>query len=157
MPDFRFLDDSDAQRQLGIDRITLEELIRTGRLKAVSRSGENIYFFRAAEIARVRAELYPDDDNSSIETDKETVTTPPDQNTSEGTRPKKQRDPAMRVHQRLTADLKWYDISDDDIAAWLAELRPDSYDRQESNARYIISRMQQIIDMIEEGRNRSSP
>jgi hypothetical protein len=71
-----------------------------------------------------------------------------------GKKAAKKQDPALRVHQRLQADLKWYDISDEDLRIWFSQLRSDGYDRNEANARYVIQRMEQIIAMIQEGRAR---
>ena len=55
----------------------------------------------------------------------------------------------MRVHLRLQADLKWFDLSDDDIAAWFRELRPDGYARQRSNILEVMRKLQQIVDLID--------
>jgi hypothetical protein len=55
----------------------------------------------------------------------------------------------MRVHLRLQADLKWFDIGESDIAAWFRELRPDSYSRQRSNILEVMRKLQQIVDLID--------
>ncbi len=55
----------------------------------------------------------------------------------------------MRVHLRLQADLKWFDISDDDIEAWFGELRPDGYQRQRSNIVDVMRKLQRMIDLID--------
>lgn len=60
----------------------------------------------------------------------------------------------MRVHVRLTADLKWYDISDADLQAWFDQLHPETYARRRANAVFIMQRMQQIIDLIDAGQAR---
>ncbi len=153
---FRFLDDTDAQRQLGVDRLTFEELLRSGRLRPVSSSGEKTHFFRAADVARLRGELHPeseaeDADSTAQPTDGSLLVTP----AAPPAPAKKGHDPAMRVHLRLTADLKWYDISDDDVRAWFDQLRPDAYERQRANASFVISRMRRIIALIDEGEARA--
>ena len=51
---------------------------------------------------------------------------------------------------RLQADLKWFDISDDDIATWFRELRPEGYQRQRSNIVEVIRKLQHMVDLIDE-------
>ncbi len=131
---FAFIDDSEALRRLGIDRKTLEQFIREKRLRAYGGVGKDA-FFKASEVDALYAELHP-----AAETP-ETEETPAEA--------KKRHDPAMRVHLRLQADLKWFDISDDDIAAWFRELRPDGYQRQRSNIVEVMRKLQRIVDLID--------
>lgn len=149
---FRFLDDVDTQKLLDVDRVTFVELLRSGRLRPVSSQG-SIQFFRAGDVAKLRAELHPE---PSAPTDE----TPPEPTpTAEGTpraKKTKAQDPAMRVHQRLTADLKWYDISDDDLRAWVAQLDPEGYSRRRTHATFLIERMQHIIALLDENEARLS-
>ncbi len=140
----RFINDKDAQNILGVDRITLEKLIKAGSLKAVSTNGENNHFFRTADVEKLRETLpiqqsnQPAPENSSLP------------------RGKKQRPPAMKVHIRLQADLKWFDVSDDDIQAWFQQLSPNSYALNKKNLRAHMARMQKIISIIEEGETQLS-
>jgi hypothetical protein len=162
MSNFRFLDDTDAQRQLGVDRLTFEELLRTKRLRPVSGMG-TIQFFRVTDIARLRAELEQEAEERVVETAPRglppqnpptQVGNPPAPPTDEArptTKPKKAQDPAMRVHVRLTADLKWYDISDADLQAWFDQLHPETYARRRANALFVMQRMQQIVALIDAG------
>lgn len=131
---FAFIDDSEALRRLGIDRKTLEQFIREKRLRAYGGVGKDA-FFKAGEVDALYAELHPATDAP------ETEETPAEA--------KKRHDPAMRVHLRLQADLKWFDISDDDIAAWFRELRPDGYQRQRSNIVEVMRKLQRMVDLID--------
>lgn len=152
---FRFIDEVDAQRQLGVDRLTFEELVRAKRLRAVTPG-----FFRIGDVARLRDELHPEmaaeeavaaaqpTDGSELATSATATTDAPP------IKKKKGHEPPMRVHLRLTADLKWYDISDADLRAWFDQMRPDAYDRQRANVRYIIERMEQILALIDAGEAR---
>lgn len=207
MTSFRFLDDVDAQRQLGVDRLTFEELLHTKRLRPVSRQG-TLSFYRAADIARLRAELYPETEAEDDEAAADA--TPPDDDQAQvialptdpsalpdaalaspprqpqtaskvppahqegpegeaitpspslmgrgpggGAKPKKKgHDPAMRVHLRLTADLKWYDITDPDLQAWFNQLHPETYARRRANAEFVKQRMEQIIALLDAGQAR---
>jgi len=166
MTSFRFLDDTDAQRMLGIDRLTFEELLRTKRLRPISTSGENIHFFRNADVMKLQAELHPvaatskDEvqiDDSAVAAalaEEEAALADPMTAAANRTTPKKGHDPAMRVHLRLQADLKWYDIGADDLQAWFNQLRPDGYERHLNNTQFIIERMQQIQALIHSGQQK---
>jgi hypothetical protein len=151
---FRFIDEVDAQRRLGVDRLTFEELVRTKRLREVTPG-----FFRGTDVAKLRDELHPDVEAE----DAEVLSQPADNPAQAADHPpeqtaippkKKGHEPAMRVHLRLTADLKWYDIGDADLRAWFDQLRPDAYERQRANARFMIARMEQILALIDEGERR---
>src|SRR5262249_41330782 len=129
------------------DRVTFEELLRSKRLRPVSGQG-TIQFFRASDVAKLRAELHPDPTPEAV----------PAEAAPEGETPKKTtrkpRDPAMSVHQRLTADLKWYDISDEDLKAFVDQLHPESYGRRRNHAVFLIERMQRLIALIDESEAR---
>ncbi len=148
MSNFRFLDDTDAQRLLGVDRITFQELIRTKRLRPISGQG-TIQFFRAGDVARLRGEL----EQELAERQAAAITTAEDGETATA-RKKKAQDPAMRVHARMTADLRWYDIPDSDIQAWFDQLHPETWARRRANAQFVKERMEQIIALIDAGEAR---
>jgi hypothetical protein len=134
---FAFIDDSEALRRLGVDRKTLEQFIREKRLRAYGGVGKDA-FFKASEVEALYAELHPATEAPEEEK-------PPEEKKAGPPR----HDPAMRVHLRLQADLKWFDISDDDIAAWFRELRPDGYQRQRSNILEVMRKLQRIVDLID--------
>ena len=131
---FAFIDDSEALRRLGVDRKTLEQLIQEKRLRTYGGVGKDA-FFKASDVEALAAELHPAPETPQPEE------APADE--------KKRHDPAMRVHLRLQADLKWFDLSDEDIAAWFRELRPDGYQRQRSNIVEVMRKLQSIVDLID--------
>lgn len=135
---FAFIDDSEALRRLGIDRKTLEQLIREKRLRAYGGVGKDA-FFKAGEVEALYAELHP----------APAAAEPEEAPAEEKKAGPPRHDPAMRVHLRLQADLKWFDISDDDIAAWFRELRPDGYQRQRGNIQEVMRKLQHIVDLID--------
>jgi len=139
---FSFLDDSEVIRRLGIDRATLEQLIQQKRLRTYGGVGKGA-FFKLADVEAVYTELHP---TTEIEED-EAVSA--ESQPSKPARP--QHDPAMRVHLRLQADLKWFDIHDSDIDAWFRELRSDAYQRQQGNIQQVIRKLQRMVDLIEGG------
>lgn len=151
MSNFRFLDDTDAQRFLGVDRITFQELIRSKRLRPVSGQG-TIQFFRAGDVAQLRGEL--DQELADRQAAESTATTDAEGEAAPTARKKKAQDPAMRVHARMTADLRWYDIPDSDIQAWFDQLHPDTWERRRANAQFVKERMEQIIALIDAGEAR---
>ena len=146
---FAFLDGAEAARLLGIDRMTLDQWVRDGRIKAhrgVGREG----FFRTSEVEALYKELHP-----AVEL-AEAVDA--DERESAGVEEKsparKKQDPQMRVYLRLQADAKWYDISEKDIHTWFQQLAPDGYERNKRNAEHTIKKLQYLVSLIEEAQGR---
>jgi hypothetical protein len=152
MGNFRFLDDTDAQRILGVDRLTFQELLRSKRLRPVSGTG-TIQFFRAADVNRLHDELTAEAASPPAVPAAEAAPPATPEAVPEK-KPKKTQEPAMRVHTRMTADLKWYDISDADIQAWFDQLHPDTYERRRGVAQFVRQRMDQIIALLDAGEAR---
>ena len=148
---FAFIDAGDAARRLNVDRVTLEQWTRDGRLKAHRGVGKDV-FYRAADVEALYAELHPATELAeAVEADEresageaQPATTPA----------RKKQDPQMRVYLRLQADAKWYDISQDDIQTWFQQLAPDGYERNKRNAEHTIKKLQYLVSLIEEGQKR---
>lgn len=146
---FAFIDAGEAARKLGIDRVTLEQWVRDGRIKPRRGVGKDS-FFRAAEIDALYNELHPaselveamaaDERESASEEEKVPV--------------RKKQDPQMRVYLRLQADAKWYDTSEEDISTWFRQLAPDGYERNKRNAEHTIKKLQFLVSLIEEAQGR---
>jgi hypothetical protein len=135
---FAFLDDSEVLRRLGIDRKTLEQFVKEGRLRTYGGVGKGA-FFRASEVEALYAVLHP-----------EVLEEPAEEASPAEVKPTRPgHDPAMRVHLRLQADLKWFDIREEDIAAWMRELSPEAYQRQRSTILQVIGKLQHIVDLID--------
>lgn len=138
---FAYVDEGEAVRRLGVDRDTVLAFVKAGRLRAYPGVGKGS-FFKLADLDALAAELHPLEpaEASQAET-----------TTEEGTAPRRpQHDPAYKVHLRLQADLKWYDLSDDDLRLWIRELRPDAYDRQHTNIAHVIDRLQRLLCLMED-------
>ena len=134
---FSFLDDSEVIRRLGIDRRTLEHFIQEGRLRSYGGVGKGA-FFKTADVEALYAALHPLAE----------VSAPPEPvPASKPARPG--HDPAMRVHLRLQADLKWFDIGEGDLDAWIRELSPDVYERQRSNLEQVIRKLEHLVELID--------
>ena len=137
---FAFLDDSEVIRRLGIDRATLEQFVKEKRLRNYGGVGKGA-FYKLGEVEALYAALHPATETEEAET--------PEEASVEKKPGRPQHDPAMRVHLRLQADLKWFDISESDLDAWFRELRPDAYQRQRSNIQQVMRKLQRIVDMID--------
>jgi len=146
---FAFIDAGEAARLLGIDRVTLDQWVREGRLKSHRGVGRES-FFRTSEVEALYNELHPSAELA------EAVAA--DEQESAGVEEKipvrKKQDPQMRVYLRLQADAKWYDISEEDIQTWFHQLAPDGYERNKRNAEHTIKKLQYLVSLIEEAQGR---
>jgi len=146
---FAFIDAGEAARQLGIDRVTLDQWVRDGRIKPYRGVGKDA-FFRVSEVEALYNELHPSSDLA------EAVAADERESAAEEEKgpARKKQDPQMRVYLRLQADAKWYDISEDDIRTWFQQLAPDGYERNKRNAEHSIKKLQFLVSLIEEAQKR---
>lgn len=138
---FSFLDEGEALRRLGVDRDTLLTLVREKRIRAYPGVGKG-NFYRLRDIDALNAEFHAE------------AASPAAAESGEGEAPtttgRKVFDPAYKVHVRLQADLKWYDLEDEDLKAWVRELHEDGYPRQRANITAVMSKLQRLIDLMDE-------
>jgi len=156
---FAFLDAGETARRLGIDRITLDQWVRDGRIKAYKGVGRDS-FFKTAEVEALYNELHPVSELAAAIAEDERETAGEVgagvSQTIQLTPRRKQHDPQMKVYLRLQADAKWYDISDEDIRTWFSQLSPEGYERNKRNAEHTIQKLQYLVSLIEEGQKRLS-
>lgn len=148
---FAFIDAGEAARILGIDRITLEQWIKDGRIKPKRGVGRES-FFRAADVQALYNELHPEAElAAAVEAD---------ERESAGEAPqapvRKKQDPQMRVYLRLQADAKWFDISEEDIQTWFKQLAPDGYERNKRNVEHTIKKLQYLVGLIDDAQQRQA-
>ncbi len=146
---FAFVDAGEAARILEIDRVTLDQWVRDGRIKPHRGVGREA-FFRTSDVEALYNDLHPsaelaeavaaDERESADEEEKGAV--------------RKKQDPQMRVYLRLQADAKWYDISEEDIRSWFRQLSPEGYERNKRNAEHTIKKLQYLVGLIEEAQQR---
>ena len=137
---FAFVDEGEVVRRLGVDRDTVLAFVKEGRLRAYPGVGKGS-FFKLADLEALAAELHP----------VEPAPTDDAEPVADDAAPKRpQHDPAYKVHLRLQADLKWYDLSEDDLRLWIRELRPDAYERQRTNIEHVVGRLQRLLTLMEE-------
>ncbi len=134
---FSFVDEGEAVRRLDVDRDTLLTFVREKRLKAYPGVGKG-NFYRLSEVDALAQELR----GAEAEAAEESAEAVP----AKG----KLFDPAYKVHVRLQADLKWYDLRDDELRAWVRELTADGYARQRGNITMVIERLQRLITLMDE-------
>jgi len=149
-PRFAFVDASDTARRLGIDRVTLEQWTREGRIKSHRGVGKDV-FYRSADVDALYNELHPTAELA------EAVAADELESAGEPAKgpPRRNQDPQMRVYLRLQADAKWYDISEEEIRVWFQQLAPDGYERNKRNAEQTIKKLQYLVSLIEEAQQRS--
>ena len=150
---FAFMDASDTARRLGIDRLTLEQWTREGRIRAHRGVGKDV-FYRSGDVETLYKELHPEAElAAALEAD---------ERESAGEQPaavtpaRKKQEPPMRVYLRLQADAKWYDISEEDIRIWFQQLSPDGYERNKRNAEHTVKKLQYLISLLDEGLKRQA-
>ncbi|TMD48498.1 MAG: helix-turn-helix domain-containing protein [Chloroflexi bacterium] len=146
---FAFVDAGEAARILGIDRVTLDQWVRDGRIKPHRGVGRDS-FYRTADLEALYKEMHPEAELAEAiaaderESAGEQVAIPV----------RKKQDPQMRVYLRLQADAKWYDTSEEDIRTWFQQLAPDGYERNKKNAEHTIKKLQYLVSLIEEAQGR---
>jgi len=150
---FAFLDAGETARRLRIDRTTLDQWVRDGRIKAYRGVGRDS-FFKATEVETLYKELHPEAAlaQAVAEDERDSAaagTAQPMQLTV-----RKKQDPQMRVYLRLQADAKWYDTSEEDIRTWFQQLAPDGYERNKKNADHTIKKLQYLVGLIEEAQKK---
>ncbi len=149
---FAFMDAGETARRLGIDRVTLDQWIKDGRVKPHRGVGRDV-FFRASDVEALYTELHPQAELAdAVAADERETGETAGATTQPGVR--KKQDPQMRVYLRLQADAKWYDISEDDIRSWFQQLAPDGYERNKRNVEHTIRKLQFLVSLIEEGQQR---
>ena len=132
---FAFLDEGEALRRLGVDRDTLLGFVARKRLRAYPGVGKG-NFFRASDIEALAAELHAGEELPAAAGEV-------------APSGRKLFDPAYKVHVRLAADLKWYDLEDEDLQAWVREMTSEGYARQRGNITAVIARLQRLVDLMD--------
>src|SRR6185437_15800416 len=141
---FSFVDEGEAVRRLRVDRETLLELVSSKRLRAYPGVGKG-NFFRVGDLEKLAEELHP-----------AAAQAPSLQGVDllNPTNQRRQHDPGYKVHLRLQADLKWYDLTDGDLQAYVRELHPAAYEKQRSNVTSVIERLERLVALMDEAAKR---
>jgi hypothetical protein len=137
---FAFVDEGEALRRLGLDRDTLLALVRDKRIRAYPGVGKG-NFYRQKDIEALYAELHADTGPDSVAEGEGAESATPG---------RKLFDPAYKVHVRLQADLKWYDLEEQDLEAWVRELHADGYARQRANITRVIDKLTRLVTLMDQ-------
>jgi excisionase family DNA binding protein len=151
---FAFMDAGETARRLGIDRVTLDQWVKDGRIRPHRGVGRDV-FFRSSDVEALYTELYPKAELADAIADDERDSGEATGATAQPAARKKQ-DPQMRVYLRLQADAKWYDLSEEDIRFWFQQLAPDGYERNKRNVQHTIGKLQFLVSLIEEAQQRQT-
>lgn len=141
---FSFVDEGEAVRRLDTDRETLLALVRDKRLRAYPGVGKG-NFFRTSDLDALYPELHPEAQQPA-----EAPAAGQPGQLLNPTLARKQHDPAYKVHLRLQADLKWFDITDDDLRAFVREMHPAAFEKNRSNITGVIARLTTLVEMMDE-------
>jgi hypothetical protein len=141
---FAFVDEGEALRRLDIDRDTLLLLVREKRLRAYPGVGKG-NFYKLQDLDAMYKELYA---GSGAAGEAEADEDAAGQTAQPGGR--KVFDPAYKVHVRLQADLKWYDLEEEDLQAWVRELHADGYVRQRANIIKVIAKLERLVGLMDQ-------
>jgi hypothetical protein len=123
-----------------VDRDTLLTLVLDNRIRAYPGVGKG-NFYRQKDIEALYAELHAGTGQDLESTGEAGETAVPG---------RKLFDPAYKVHVRLQADLKWYDLEEQDLEAWVRELHADGYVRQRANITRVIDTLTRLVTLMDQ-------
>jgi hypothetical protein len=139
---FAFVDEGEAVRRLGVSRDALLTLVESKRLRAYPGVGKG-NFFRVSDLDTLAAELHPQPEPPAASGSGVPITL------GGLAAPRKEHDPAMKVHLRLQADLKWYDLKEEDLQAWVRELHPAAYEKSRGNILRVVGILNHLVELID--------
>jgi hypothetical protein len=139
---FSFVDEGEAVRRLGVSRDELLTLVESKRLRAYPGVGKG-NFFRVSDLDALAAELHPPSTAPASGATGVPITL------GGLAAPRKEHDPAMKVHLRLQADLKWLDLSEDELNAWVREMHPAAYEKNRGNILRVNAILTHLVELID--------
>jgi len=122
-----FIDAAYAADLLHVTPDDILDLVRTGQLRTYGGRSSNP-FLRSADVLALAGD----------------VAAP-----AEETRGR-QKSPAARVRQRLTADARWGDVSVEDIEEWARRADPVTRQAGRKTAETALSRLQRLLAVLDE-------
>jgi hypothetical protein len=149
---FSFVDEGEAVRRLSVSRDHLLSLVESKRLRAYPGVGKG-NFFRVSDLDALAVELHPAPPPSPSGAVPITLGGLAKAGASGqsgiSVAARKEHDPAMKVHLRLQADLKWLDLSEDDLRAWVRELHPAAYEKNRGNLVRVAGIFSHLLELID--------
>ncbi len=146
---FRFIDLPTAAEALGVTRTQVLEWVEAGRIKPFQGTGQGAVF-RTRDVEALVAILGQERQAAAEAVAAEAAAAP--QATPPAVMPRKRegalrRDPVKKVGTRLSQDMRWAEISDEDLAGWFDALDRRSYGAVRHAARQAITRLNAILDL----------
>jgi len=124
---FAFIDAVHAAEVLQVSKDAVLDLVSEGRLRTFGGKPDNP-FFRSRDVAALVEEL---------------GVRPEEQ-------PKRMKSASAKVQQRLTADARWSDVTDEEIRDWARRADPSRRQAAHSAAATAIKRLEHVLLVIEE-------
>jgi hypothetical protein len=124
---FAFIDAVHAAEILGVSQDTIVDWVASGKLKAYGGKPGNP-FLRSNDVAMLMREL-------GVHVEEQ---------------PRRVKSATARVQQRLTADARWSDIGDDDIAEWARRADPARRQAARTAAAAAIKQLEKVLMALEE-------
>lgn len=124
---FAFVDAVIAAEVLHVTKETVLDWVAAGRLRTFGGKPDNP-FLRSADVASLLDEL----------------------GVMGGEPPKRSKSATAKVQTRLTADARWSDVSDDDIAEWVRRADPARKQAARTAAGTAIDRLQGVLRALED-------
>ncbi len=147
MPAFRFIDVPTAADVLGTSRAALLAYVDEGRLKPYSGAGQAAVF-RTRDVEALREQLGVEAAAPLPEPAfARAAETPSVEEAGRRRTETIRRDPVKKVGTRLTQDVRWGEISDEDLAAWFDALDERSYAIVRHAARQALQRLTRILEL----------
>jgi hypothetical protein len=146
MPGFRFIDLPTAAEVLGTTRAQVLQYVEDGALTPYSGAGQSAVF-RTRDVEALLAEL----GRAEAVAPPAPATAAPAPSSVESAGRRRtdtiRRDPVKKVGTRLTQDVRWAEITDEDLAAWFDGLDRRSYAAVRHAARQALKRLNRIMDL----------
>jgi hypothetical protein len=125
-----FIDAAYAADSLHVPLDTILDLVQQGRLRTYGGRASNP-FLRSAEVSALAAEL-----GLGV--------------TQEAESPRRVKSPSSRVQQRITADARWGDISEDDIRDWATRADRHRLEAARKAAGVATERLRVLLEILDD-------
>lgn len=125
-----FIDAAYAADTLHVPLDAILDLVRDGRLRTYGGRASNP-FLRSADVAALASELGLGAD-------------------VEAEAPRRVKSPSARVQQRITADARWGDVSEEDIRDWASRADDARLHAARKAARTAIERLSFLLQVVDE-------
>lgn len=123
-----FIDSVHAAEILHVSQDAILDLVAEGKLRTFGGRASNP-FLRSADVAALAAEIAP------VQTEEQT---------------RRVKSASARVRQRLTADARWADVSEDDIREWARRSDPAGRQAARKAAVTARERLQAVLQVLDE-------